>query len=215
MDIFLVSHTENDRVKNIKVCGVKFYNFSIDLSDFDALVATSKNSIKALKNNSINLVNLEVFSIGQSTTKAALDFGFTQIYTAKNSHGNEFAHEIIPLLKNKKVIFLKAKDSVSNIREILIKNHINLSEILAYETEILNLSKDEILSKIPPKNSVLIFTSPSNVKGFLQNFNIDDSYKLIAIGKATAKELKGYKNVSISDKQNINECIKLAKFIAF
>lgn len=205
--IYLISHTPNNSVKNLKVCEIKFHKFSVDLSKFDALVLTSKNSVKALKFNLINLANLEVFSIGEGTTKEALNFGFTKIYTAKNAHGNEFANEIARLLKSKKTLFLKAKETVSDVGGILRSSGVNLTEIIAYENSFLNLDK----SLKPENGSTLIFTSPSNVKGFLRNFDIDESYKLIAIGNATAKLLKNYPNLTISSSQSIDDCIKLAK----
>lgn len=208
--IYLVSHTPNNRVKNLRVCEIKFHKFSVDLSKFDALVVTSKNSIKALKFNSINLANLEVFSIGEGSTKEALNFGFTKIYTAKNSHGDEFASEIAPLLKGKKTLFLRAKEVVSDVFGILQNGGVNLIEIIAYENVFLNLPNE----LKPPKNSIIIFTSPSNVDGFLRNFELDLSYKIIAIGKKTAISLKNFPNIIVSKTQSIEDCIEIAKNLA-
>lgn len=205
-NIYLVSHTTNSRAKHLKVCEIKFSKFDANLSCFDALVITSKNSVKALKFNNINLENLKVFSIGDGSTKEAYSFGFKDIYTAKNSHGIEFAYEIAPMLKKHKTLFLRAKETVSNVGEILEKSGVNLTQIIAYENSFLNLDKN----LKPPFGSILIFTSPSNVDGFLKNFEINDGYKLVAIGKETAKKLKNYQNLVISDKQNVDECINLA-----
>ncbi|ASM35215.1 uroporphyrinogen-III synthase [Campylobacter sputorum subsp. bubulus] len=210
--IYLVSHTKfNDNsVKHLQVCEIKFHKFSVDLSKFDALVLTSKNSVKALKFNLINLANLEVFSIGEGTTKEALNFGFTKIYTAKNAHGNEFANEIARLLKSKKTLFLKAKEVVSDVFGILKNGGVNLIEIIAYENVFLNLPNE----LKPPKNSIIIFTSPSNVDGFLRNFELDLSYKIIAIGKKTAISLKNFPNIIVSKTQSIENCIEIAKNLA-
>lgn len=207
--IYLISHTKTDdiSIKHLKICEIKFNKFSVDLSKFDALVLTSKNSIKALEFNSIKLVNLEVFSIGEGTTKEALKFGFTKIYTAKNAHGNEFASEISPLLEGKKTLFLKAKETVSDVGGILRAASVNLTQIVAYENSFLKLDS----SLKPPLKSTLIFASPSNVKAFRQNFSIDDSYKVIAIGNATAKELSNHPNLVISPAQSIDECVNIAK----
>lgn len=207
--IYLVSHTKFDdkSVEHLRVCGIDFNKFSVDLSKFDALVLTSKNSIKALKFNQILSSNLDVFSIGEGSTKEALNFGFTKIYTAKNSHGDEFASEITPLLKGKKTLFLRAKDVVSDVAGILKIGGINLKEITAYENIFLNLQKD----LKPPKNSIIIFTSPSNVEGFLRNYELDESYKVITIGKKTAKKLQNFPNLIVSESQNIKDCIDIAK----
>lgn len=206
-EIYLISHTPNDRVKNIKVCELEFLNFNLNLDEFNALVVTSKNSIKALEFNNIKPSNIKLFSIGEPTTKVGLKFGFVDIYTASSHHGDEFANEILPFLKGKKVLFLRAKDVVSKIDEILTKNKIRLTTIITYENKFISLSEENR----PPKGSILIFTSPSNVKGFLKNYNIDESYTIVSIGKATSKELKNYKNVITSPFQDINECINLAK----
>lgn len=207
-EIYLISHTQNQAVKNLKVCEIEFLKFSVDLSKFEALVITSKNSIKALKFNNIKKVNLKVFSIGDGSTKEALKYGFSDIYTAKNSHGNEFANEIASFLKGKKTLFLKAEKTVSDVGGILIKNGAILTKITAYKNNFLNL--DESLK--PPLGSILIFSSPSNVEGFIKNFGkIDESYKVVVIGNATAKLLSSHKNLIISEKQSIDECLKLAK----
>ncbi|PSM52089.1 uroporphyrinogen-III synthase [Campylobacter blaseri] len=206
-EIYLISHTPNDEVKHLKVCEIEFLKFSIDLKDFDALVVTSKHSIKALKFNNIKFENIKVFSIGDGTTNEAKAFGFTDIYTAKNHHGNEFAREILSLLPNKKVLFLRAKEVVSNVDGILLDNEVDLTSIVAYRNKFIKLSAD----KIPPKNSILIFTSPSNVKGFLRNFEIDESYSIVSIGKATTNELLEYKNVITSSFQDVKKCIEIAQ----
>ncbi|MCZ6150199.1 uroporphyrinogen-III synthase [Campylobacter ureolyticus] len=207
-EIYLISHTQNQAVKNLKVCEIEFLKFSVDLSKFEALVITSKNSIKALKFNNIKKVNLKVFSIGDGSTKEALKYGFSDIYTAKNSHGNEFANEIASFLKGKKTLFLKAEKTVSDVGGILIKNGAILTKITAYKNNFLNL--DESLK--PPLGSILIFSSPSNVEGFIKNFGkIDESYKVVVIGNATAKLLSTHKNLIISEKQSIDKCLKLAK----
>ena len=77
--------------------------FDLNLSEFDALVATSKNAFNALKFNEISaLENLPVFAIASGCAAAAKGLGFTQIYTGQNAHGDDFAREILPLLKGKK-----------------------------------------------------------------------------------------------------------------
>ena len=180
--------------------------FEINLSEFDALVATSKNAFKALKFNGILPINLPVFAIASGCAAAAKEFGFSEIYTGQNAHGDDFAREILPLLKGKKVLYLKGKDSASNFLEILQKGGVNIKAVIAYEN-VLNPCKMELK---PPKNSILIFASPINVRNFLTNFGWDESYQTISIGKVTAKELK-FSTPLVSQSQDINACIALAK----
>ncbi len=196
----------DESVVNLSVSKIEFLKFELNLSDYDVLVATSKNAFNALKFNGISPINLPVFAIANSCASAAREFGFGEIYTGKNAHGDDFAREILPLLKGKKVIYLKGKDSASNFLEILQDGGVNIKAVIAYEN-VLNPCKMELK---PPKNSILIFASPLNVKNFLSNFGWDESYQAISIGKVTAKELK-FTEPIVSQSQDINACIALAK----
>lgn len=206
--IYLVgSNLEFKGVKTLILNEIKYQKFSVNLADFNAIVLTSKNSINALKFNSINAdENSEIFAIGETTAEFARSYGFNKIYTAINSHGNEFAFEILSHLKGKNVLFLRAKDTVSNIDEILASNGISFTQIIAYK----NAFKPSNEPKPAPK-SVIIFSAPSAVRNFIKNYGWDDSYGVVAIGKTTANELKFTKNLKISNIQTINECINLAK----
>ena len=207
--IYLVSNTKtaDESVVNLSVSSIEFLKFEINLSEYDALVATSKNAFNALKFNEISaLENLPVFAIANSCAAAAKEFGFSEIYTGQNAHGDDFAREILPLLNGKKVLYLKGKDSASNFLEILQKGGVNIKAVIAYEN-VLNPCKMELK---PPKDSILIFASPINVRNFLTNFGWDESYQTISIGKVTAKELK-FSTPLVSQSQDINACIALAK----
>ena len=141
------------------------------------------------------------------TSRTASEFGFSQIYTAKNDYGNVFAAEIAPILKGKKTLFLRARETASSVGEILRENGVNLTQIIAYE----NIFKPLNEEKKPPKNSAIIFTAPSAVRNFTRNFGWDESYKAVAIGLTTAKELEIFTLPAVSAEQNINACVSLAK----
>jgi len=206
--IYLVgSNLEFEGVKTLVLNEIKFNKISVNLAEFDALVLTSKNSVNALKFNQISPANLQIYSIGDGTSRAAGEFGFAQIYTAKNAHGNDFAAEIAPFLKGKKILFLRARATASSVGEILRENGVNLMQIIAYENVFKPLKEEQK----PPKNSVIIFTAPSAVRNFTQNFGWDESYKAVAIGLTTAKELEIFTSPAVSAQQNINSCVSLAK----
>ncbi|WP_096026512.1 uroporphyrinogen-III synthase [Campylobacter lanienae] len=207
--IYLISNTpfDDESVEKISLCDIKFNKFNIDLSEFDALIVTSKNGINSLKFNSIILADILVFAIGKATALSCKEFGFTQIYEAQNSHGSEFGAEILEKLYGKRVLFIKAKETISNLDIYFNQNGIDISVIDGYENLIL---KKDISSK-PKSNSILIFTSPINVRAFIQNLGWDDSYKAVAIGKATAQALNPYTDPIISKSQTIKDCVELAK----
>lgn len=211
--IYLISNTafNDESVEQISLCRIKFNKFNIDLSEFNALIVTSKNSINALKFNSIALTDILVFAIGRATALACKEFGFTQIYEARNSHGDKFGAEILEKLYGKKVLFIKAKETVSNLDIYFSQNGIDITVVDGYENLIL-YPKD---IKKPEPNSTIIFTSPMNTRAFIQNFGWDKSYQAVAIGKATAAALSSYcDNIIVSNTQNLKSCIELAKNIS-
>ena len=196
--IYLVgSNLEFEGVKTLVLNEIKFNKISVNLAEFDALVLTSKNSVNALKFNQISPANLQIYSIGDGTSRAA----------TKNAHGNDFAAEIAPFLKGKKILFLRARATASSVGEILRESGVNLMQIIAYENVFKPLKEEQK----PPKNSVIIFTAPSAVRNFTQNFGWDESYKAVAIGLTTAKELEIFTSPAVSAQQNINSCVSLAK----
>ena len=70
--IYLVgSNLEFEGVKTLVLNEIKFNKFSVNLAEFDALVLTSKNSINALKFNQISPASLQIYSIGDGTSRAA------------------------------------------------------------------------------------------------------------------------------------------------
>ena len=208
--IYLISNTpcSDERIVHLQVCEIKFFEFT-NLGEFDSIIITSKNAIKALEFNQIRInLNTQIYAIGEASYEEAKKFGFKNIYLAKNSHGSEFAREILPFLKGK-ILYLKAKETVSNLDKFLLQNGVNLSVIIAYE----NVELDLDISQKPPKNSVLIFSSPKNVKSFVRNFGWDESYKAVSIGNTTAQILKPFCEPKICEIQSINSAINLALLI--
>lgn len=207
--IYLVgSNLDYEGAKTLRLNEIKFSEFDVDLSKFEALVITSKNSIKALEFNQVKIdENLQIYAIGEASAKAAKQIGFKKIYIGENSHGKEFAGEILPLVKNKKTLYLRAKKTLSNLGGILEEESVDITQIVAYENVYL---KVEAELKPKPK-SVIIFTAPSAVKNFILNFGWDSSYKAVSIGKTTSKELVKFTKPLTSEIQSVESCIRLAK----
>ena len=108
-------------------------------------------------------------------------------------------------LKNKKVLYIKALRTVSNLVKILKGNNILIDELVTYQTSCKksNISLED--------NSVFIFTSPSSVECFFNQYKWKDNYKAIVIGKTTAKYLPKEVHYTISSETSIDECINLAQ----
>jgi len=207
--IYLLSNQKYSDIENIEVFKIDYIKNKIDLTKYDALIFTSKNAVLSLDSFNKDWKKIPSFAIASKTANFIKDYGGNLIFTGVTSHGNDFAKELIELLKNKKVLYIKALKTVSNLVEILKENHIDIDELVTYQTICNNT--DLILED----NSVFIFTSPSSVECFFKQYEWRDNYKAIVIGKTTANYLPKYIEYKISQETSIDECIKLAKQILF
>ena len=202
--IYLLSNHKYSDVENLEVFHIEYIKSDVDLSSYDALIFTSKNAIYSLDSFNKNWKNIDSYAIAPKTSEIIKKLGGKVVFTGITSHGNEFAQELINLLKNKKVLYVKALKTVSDLVEILKQNKILIDELVAYKT---SCKKSEILLE---DNSIFIFTSPSSVECFFNQYSWKNSYKAIVIGKTTAKYLPKEVNYTISSETSIDECINLA-----
>lgn len=203
--IYLLSNQKYVDVINLEVFKIKYIKSEIDLLKYDALIFTSKNAVYSLDSFNKNWKKIPSFVIAPKTAEIIEKLGGNIAFTGITSHGNEFAKELIELLKNKKVLYIKALKTVSNLGVILKENGILLDEVVAYETSCKesNINLED--------NSIFIFTSPSSVECFFKQYSWKDSYKAIVIGKTTADYLPNNINFIVSSETSIAECVNLAK----
>ena len=103
-------------------------------------------------------------------------------------------------------MYLRGAKVVSKLSDILNNNNIKCDEVVVYESVCKKFDKKTIL----PKNSTIIFSSPSTIKCFLENLTWDESFKAIAIGKTTAKYFPSDITPSISDTTSLESCVSKA-----
>lgn len=203
--IYLLSNQKYVDVINLEVFQIKYIESEINLLEYDALIFTSKNAVYSLDSFNKDWKKIPSFVIAPKTAQVIKKLGGNIVFTGITSHGNEFAKELVDLLKNKKVLYVKALKTVSNLVGILKENEILLDEFVAYETS----CKES--NTILEDNSIFVFTSPSSVECFFKQYSWKDSYKAIVIGKTTADYLPNNINFIVSPETSIDECINLAK----
>lgn len=203
--IYLLNDQKYQDIENLDVFGIEYISSNIDLSAYDALIFTSKNAIYSLDSFNKTWKNIPAYAIASKTANIIEKLGGKLVFTGITSHGDEFANELILKLKDKKILYIKALKTVSNLVEILKTNQIEIDELVAYKT---SCKKSNIVLE---DNSVFIFTSPSSVECFFKQYTWNNTYKAIVIGKTTANYLPENINYKISPLTSIEECIKLAK----
>ncbi|MCG3663706.1 uroporphyrinogen-III synthase [Aliarcobacter butzleri] len=203
--IYLLNEQKHEDVENLEVFQIEYIKSDVDLKKYDALVFTSKNGVKAINSFNQDWKNIPSYAIAQKTANTIIKLGGVVEFIGNSGHGNDFAYELKNVLKDKKVLYVKALKTVSNLPNILKENGIFLDEIIAYKT---SCKKSNIILE---ENSIFIFTSPSSVECFFKQYLWKNSYKAIVIGKTTAEFLPSNVNYEISSQTSVEECIKLAK----
>ena len=202
--IYTLSSKKIENTENLTLIEINFFKKELNLKNFDAIIFTSQNGVLALNNLNREWVKTPSLAIGKATTKKIDNLGGNLIYTSKNSHGDSFAKDIVELLKDKRVLYIRAKRVASNLIDILKRANIELIDEILYETKCKECDK---LIK-PKENSYIIFSSPSTVECFFNCFDWSSSYKAIAIGKTTAKHIPKDINFLVSPIQTLNGCVE-------
>jgi len=203
--IYLLNNLKYEGIENLKVFSIEYIASDIDLNEYDALIFTSKNAIYSIDSFNKTWKEISSYAIAPKTANIINKYNGNLKFTGVSSHGNEFAKELIPKLKNKKVLYIRALKTVSNLVDILKENKIDIDELVTYKTSC------KVSNKILEDNSIFIFSAPSSVECFFKNYSWNSSYKAITIGKTTAKYLPENIDYIVSEKTSIDECIKLAK----
>ncbi len=201
MAIYILSDKRVDGAINLPAFKINFIKQDIDFNKYDVLVFTSKNALYSIEHYSEKWKSIPSYAIAPMTANIIKELGGNLEFVGVANHGNEFAIEIQEKLKGKKVLYLRGSKVVSNLIDIL-----KCDDEIVYES-ICKKNKDTLK---PPKNSTIIFSSPSTIKCFLDNYNWNESYKAISIGKTTAKYFPKNIKYYVSDETSLDSCVKKA-----
>jgi uroporphyrinogen-III synthase len=211
-------------IKTINVLDIKIIKNSLDnffktQNNFDSLVFTSKSGIEfffkllsKIKNKK-QILDKKFYALGDNTYKQLEKHNLKSknIINMNCVNAKDMGEKLSFVLKQsnqKKVSIIRAKKIITFISIILNKNNIKNEEFKIYKTSLKNITKTK--KKYIDKNSVIIFSSPSTIKGFLKNYKWHSSYKAVAIGESTKKYLPKNIDFVVAKKPSINECIKSA-----
>ena len=206
-EIYLLSPTPKEGVISLPMIEFTTIVDSIDLSICDTLMFTSKQAVITANSIDKRWREFPSIAVGGATKKQIEDLGGEVIYFPKNFYGEELAKDIEIFFADRKILYIRPKKVMFNSKAYLAKKNILLNEQIIYETNCVEY-KD---NKQPPKNSIIIFTSPSTIECFLKNFKWDNSYLAIVIGKSTKVYLPKEANYLVAEKPLISYCIEKAK----
>ena len=206
-DIYLLSPLKKEGTIFLPMITFSLLTQNIELSKCDMLMFTSKQAV--LSAESINPLWKEIpcLAIGDATAKQIESLGGTVYHKPKIFYAKSLSDDIIKKFKDKNITYLRPKEVSFDSKHFLAQENILLNEQVIYETTCISYEK----KYAPQKNAIIIFTSPSTVKCFFNNFSWDKSYIAIVIGEATKKHLQEEVHMYVADVATIEACILKAK----
>ena len=203
--IYVLSDTKVEGAVRLPVIKQRFFTPSIDFSKYDYLIFTSKNGVLGANNIDGAWKKIPALVIGEATAKEVERLGGKVAFIAREFYSHTMAEELKRSFPpQKRYLYLRAKKVLSNMVQSLQEVGFNIEEVVVYET--ICAPCDE--AKRPPKGSVIIFSSPSTVRCFLECYGWDESFKAIAIGKKTAQAFKG--PIKIAPKPTLQSAVEFA-----
>ncbi|WCR58465.1 uroporphyrinogen-III synthase [Wolbachia endosymbiont of Ctenocephalides felis wCfeJ] len=187
---------------------VKYLHPDISAYEFDVVISTSKNSVKAFS-QICKVDNLTIVTVGNSTMQTAKDLGFSDIISADSN-----VDGLISFIKNHystevKFLYIRGQEVSCDLKKRLSEEGFNVREVILYKTIIKRsltnrcknlLSGGEI-------NSVVFFSSQTarifcslvlkgglsnatgNIIAYTMSKNIADSLKSVKWKKIVTSRL--------------------------
>ncbi len=205
--IYLLSPTAREGTVSLPMITFSMTAKSIDFSKSDTLLFTSKQAVITANNIDEKWKSYPCIAIGPATKKQIESLGGNVIYFPKEFYGKSLSRDIASFFKDRKLLYLRPKEVSFDSKSFLEKEGIKLEEQVIYETSCLQYTLEDILQK----DAIIIFTSPSTIHCFLKNFDWDESYTAVVIGKATKVHLPKNVNFVVADEPLISSCIEKAR----
>lgn len=169
----------------------------------DWLFFTSRNSVKFGKHLLENYPNVKIGAVGQSTARSISSLGFTCEFIGDDQLSTDEIGHVFSNLAKGNVFFIEASNGNKTIQKHS-QGHYSSYSIPVYET-------NKRLVECKPIADIYAFTSPSNVKSYIEQFGLPEG-DVFAIGNKTGETLKkfGFNGVVVSDSHsihNVADCI--------
>ncbi len=211
LPIYLFSVSSHPDAIHVNSLSVTFFSPDIDFSKTDYLILTSKQAVKALEQYpKERYIDKKALCISKATAAAYKEIGGEVLQTGKG-YGDTLTETIKAYPKTTKWLYLHAKKVASDFAKKLQEEGYDIDEAVVYKSE----CSEDILEVEVPDDAILVFTSPSSIKCYLQTHTLQPSQKIIVIGNTTAKALPDGIECIISPQTTVQSCMEIAKKLMF
>ncbi|HKO79757.1 MAG TPA: uroporphyrinogen-III synthase [Chitinophagaceae bacterium] len=150
-----------------------------------------------------------IFCIGNTTYSLAKKYFGEENIKETASTASKLAEKIIPVIKEKEVIFFCGNLRRTELPDALRKKGIEVKEIIVYKTSLVPVS-------INKRYDAVLFFSPSAAESFFSKNSVPRNTALFVMGETTAVSIKKYSTNQIitGDEPDKNKLISQAiKFV--
>ena len=182
----------------------------IDYQGCDTLVFTSKQAVVSAEAIDPEWKKYPAVAIGPATAKQIEALGGTVLHQPADFYGSELAGDLVRFFRDRKLLYLRPRKVSFDSREHLAASGIELKEQIIYETDCCRYDQREK----PSSNAIIVFTSPSTIHCFLENFSWSEDYTAVVIGRATLEHLPEGCDYRIAERPTISDCLETARKLA-
>ena len=207
--IYLLSPTAKEGTEHLPMITFRLLEVVLNVETYDLLMFTSKQAVISAEALNPQWKNIPCLAIGKATANQIEALGGVVAYHPETFYGQSLGVDIIKKFKDKKILYIRPKVVSFDSKVFLAKAGLFLDEKIIYETSCISYSEEEK----PSKNAIIIFTSPSTIHCFLENFEWDKSYTAVVIGKSTKVHLPLNAKYEVADTPLISSCIEKSKQI--
>ena len=143
---------------------------------------SSKHAVKFFFDQKPDITEQKFACVGKATADALRQYGKRASFIGASADTRMTGKQFASLTGNAKVLFPQAKGSLKSIQQQMIKSEF-VVDLIVYET--LKRNDGEM-----PVAEIVVFTSPSNVDAWFENYTFSKQQKAVAMGDATANALK-------------------------
>lgn len=206
--IYLISKTPYSGVVHIPILSIHFLTPDINFNLYEGIVVTSKQGALALKHYAPDWDKLYVICVGEATVQEVKKQGAKHIECA-DGYG-ESIFNVLHQYRGK-WLYCRPKMIASSWPSRVREEGMILDEVTIYET-----SCNKEMEKIEiADNGILIFTSPSSIECFLQQYSLRSTHDIVVIGKTTQDALPlGIKSM-LSETTSVESCVEKARELSF
>jgi uroporphyrinogen-III synthase len=205
--IYLLSPTPRAGINHLPMITFAVSATEMDFSLCDTLMFSSKQAVRSAEQIDPRWKELPCIAIGGATKKQIEMLGGTVIHHPKHFYADTLAEDIAAHFANRKILYLRPKKISFDSKGFLATKGIVLQEQIIYETTCRVYTPEDA----PVEDAIIIFTSPSSIHCFLENFKWDESYTAVVIGRATLAHLPEGADFVVADEPLIDACVEKAK----